>query len=244
MNNNTNDRNGPIQPERVLVITAHPDDPEFGSAGTVAGWAHNATRVTYVIVTNGSKGTDDPSITSQQLVEMRQEEQRAAAAILGVSEVVFLGYPDGEIYNTPELRRDLVRQIRLHRPELLITHDPTARIMRNEWINHPDHRAVGDTALDAVFPLARDRYNFPEHVEEGLQPHKVLDVFLIGTNEPNTWIDITETLELKIEALQQHRSQIKDPQELAQRMRQRAEDYAQDQPYKYAEPFRHIRLRR
>jgi LmbE family N-acetylglucosaminyl deacetylase len=146
------------------------------------------------------------------------------------------------VYNTPALRRDLVRQIRLHRPDLVVTHDPTARFIGNVWINHPDHRAVGDTALDAIFPLARDRLSFPEQEREGLAPHRVLHVLLTPTNEPNVWVDISETLDLKIAALLEHRSQIEDPDGLAARIRQRAQDYAQGTPYTYVERFRRIAL--
>jgi LmbE family N-acetylglucosaminyl deacetylase len=232
------------QLERVLFIVAHPDDPEFGAGGTVARWAREGVHVTYVIVTDGSKGSNNHEITSEELVRLRQAEQRAAAEILGVCEVVFLGYPDGEVYNTPALRRDLVRQIRLHRPDLVMTHDPTTRFVGDSYINHPDHRAVGDTALDAVFPLARDRFNFPEHEREGLAPHAVSDVLVRPTNEPNEWIDITDTIEFKIAALRAHRSQIGDPDALAERIRQRAQDYAEGTPYVYAERFRRITLRR
>ncbi len=200
--------------------------------------------MTYVIVTDGSKGSNDHDVTSEELVKIRQAEQRAAAKILGVSEVVFLGYPDGHVYNTPELRRDLVRQIRLHRPDLVLTHDPTTRFVDNSYINHPDHRAVGDTALDAVFPLARDRFNFPEHEREGLSPHAVLNVLVRPTNEPNQWIDISETIDVKIAALRKHRSQISDLEALAERVRQRARSYAEGTPYAYAERFRRITLRR
>jgi LmbE family N-acetylglucosaminyl deacetylase len=239
--------NSLASPQSVLVIFAHPDDPEFGTAGTIARWVRGGARVVYVIVTDGSKGSDDPAVTGEQMEQVREAEQLAAAKVLGVSEVVFLGYPDGEIYNTVELRRDLVRQIRLHRPEVVVTHDPTARfVIYNDRvrINHPDHRAVGDTALDAVFPLARDRLNFPEHEREGLAPHKVLDVFLTSTNEPNEWVDITETIEQKIAALWEHHSQIGDPQELAERIRERAREIAKDTPYTYAERFRRITLSR
>lgn len=227
-----------------MLIVAHPDDPEFGAGGTTARWTQAGTQVTYIIVTDGSKGTKDPQLTPEVLVKTRQAEQRAAAQILGVSEVVFLGYPDGDVFNTRALRADLVRQIRLHRPDLVVTHDPTSRFFNNSRINHPDHRAVGDTALDAIFPLARDRHNFPEHGEDGLAPHYVYDVLLMGSNEPDTWIDIEETLELKIAALRQHRSQIGDPEDLAERIRQRAGDYAEGTPYRYAERFRHLALRR
>ena len=231
-----------LEIQRVLYIAAHPDDPDFGAGGTTARWARNGTRVTYVVVTDGSKGSHDPGLAGKQLTQIRQAEQRAAAALLGVSEVVFLGYPDGEVYNTPALRRDLVRQIRLHRPDLVVTHDPTARFIGNVWINHPDHRAVGDTALDAIFPLARDRLSFPEQEHEGLTPHRVLHVLLTPTNEPNAWVDISETLDLKIAALLEHRSQIEDPDGLAARIRQRAQDYAQGTPYTYVERFRRISL--
>lgn len=233
-----------LQPERVLFIVAHPDDPDFGAGGTTARWARDGAQVTYVIVTDGSKGTNDPTLAGAELFQVRQTEQWAAARVLGVSEIVFLGYPDGEIFNTPELRRDLVRQIRIHRPDVVVTHDPTARFFGHNWINHPDHRAVGDAALDAIFPLARDRLSFPEHEREGLTPHTVLDIFLTSTNEPNEWVDITETLELKIAALREHRSQISDMEGLAERLRQRAQEYAEDKPYPYAERFRHITLRR
>jgi LmbE family N-acetylglucosaminyl deacetylase len=229
--------------KRVLFIVAHPDDPDFGAGGTTARWVCSGAQVTYVVVTDGAKGSQDPELDGDRLSQIRQAEQRAAAQMLGVSQVVFLGYPDGEVYNTPDLRRDLVRQIRLHRPDLVVTHDPTARFIGHTWINHPDHRAVGDTALDAVFPLARDRLNFPEHEREGLAPHKVLNVLLTPTNEPNEWVDISATLDLKISALWEHRSQIGDPKALAARIRQRAQDYAEGTPFVYAERFRRISLR-
>jgi LmbE family N-acetylglucosaminyl deacetylase len=232
------------QAERILFIVAHPDDPDFGAGGTTARWTANGARVTYVIVTDGSKGSSDPELHGTALARIRQAEQQAAAQVLGVSKVVFLGYPDGGVYNTPELRRDLVRQIRLYRPDVVVTHDPTSRFFENAWINHPDHRAVGDTALDAIFPLARDRLNFPEQEQAGLTPHRVLDVLLAGSNEPNEWVDISETLDLKIAALREHRSQIGDPEALTERVRQRAKDYAAGTNFRYAERFRHLKLRR
>lgn len=229
-------------PERVLVIAAHPDDPEFPAAGTIAAWAAQGARVTYVIVTDGSKGSSEPGMTSEQLVALREVEQRAAADVLGVAGVVFLGYEDGRVVNTTDLKRDLVHQIRVHRPDVLITHDPTARIINNTRINHPDHRAVGDAALDAVFPLARDRLNFPEDEAAGIQPFKVLDIFLTGTNEPNLTVDITATIELKITALCKHQSQIGDPEALETRMRDFAARSAEGTSFEYAERFRRVRL--
>ena len=229
-------------PSRVLVIVAHPDDPEFPAAGTLACWAKQGVNITYVIVTDGSKGSSEAGMTAEQLVQIRQSEQRAAAQALGNIEVVFLGYEDGRVVNSSELKRDLVRQIRLHRPDVLITHDPTARIINNARINHPDHREVGDAALDAVFPLARDRLNFPEHEAEGLEPHKVLDIFLTGTNEPNLTVDITSTIDLKIAALCEHRSQIGDQAELEKRMREFAARNAEGTSFQYAERFRRVQL--
>ncbi len=230
------------QPERVLLIVAHPDDPEFGAGGTIARWVQGGANVTFVIVTDGRKGTADNDMTPEKLVALREAEQRAAAAVLGVQNVVFLGQPDGEIQNTPALRELIVRQIRTHRPDVLITHDPTTRIFQNMALNHTDHRVVGDTVLDAVFPLARDRLNFPEHEAAGLEPHKVLDIFLQFTETPNYWVDISATMDQKIRALWEHKSQIGDPAELEERLRQRHSERAEQVSFEYAETFRRVRL--
>lgn len=237
------DNNYP-NPKKVLVVSAHPDDPDFGAAGTVVCWASQGAHVTYVIVTDGSKGSAEPDMTSQGLVQIREVEQRAAAAVLGVQEVVFMGFEDGRVSNTLELRKAIVRQIRLYRPDVLITHDPTTRILNNQYINHPDHRAVGDATLDAVFPLARDRLNFPEHEAEGLEPFNVLDLFLSFTNEPNLTVDITATVHLKIRALKEHASQIGDPQNLEDRIMERSARIAQGTSFQYAEQFRRVQLQR
>lgn len=232
------------KPQRVLVVVAHPDDPDFGAAGTVACWTQSKAEVTYLIVTDGSKGSSDPEMTSEKLVKIRQEEQKAAARVVGVEQVEFLGYPDGSTFNTPELRYDLTLQIRKHRPDLVITHDPTTRFFENRFLNHPDHRAVGDTLLDVVYPIARDRLNFPEHEEQGLQPHKVLDVFLTGSNEPNMWVDISDTMDLKIEALRQHKSQFDDLDALEKRVRDYSRIRAAKVSFEYAEVFRRVQLPR
>lgn len=229
-------------PARVLVILAHPDDPEFGAGGTIARLAAQGAEVHYVIVTDGSKGSEDVAFTHDTLFNTRQVEQRNAADILGVKDVTFLGFPDGQIYNNEDLREALVRQIRIHRPDLLITHDPTTRFVRGTRINHPDHRAVGDTALDAVFPLARDRLNFMQHEAEGLEAFKVLDIFLTGSNEPNFVVDISEVWDRKIQSILAHVSQIKDTEGLPVRMAEMAK--ANGQPYGFgaAEAFRRITL--
>lgn len=232
------------QPKRVLVVVAHPDDPDFGAAGTVARWTQEKVDVTYLIVTDGAKGSSDPEMTSEKLTQIRQKEQKAAAKVVGVRKVEFLGYPDGGTYNTPELRKDLTRKIREHRPDLVITHDPTSRFFENRFLNHPDHRAVGDTLLDVVYPIARDRLNYPEHEEEGLQPHKVLDVFLTGSNHPNMWVDIGETMDLKIQALRQHKSQFDDLDALEARVREFARERAGKVSFEYTEVFRRVQLPR
>jgi LmbE family N-acetylglucosaminyl deacetylase len=229
-------------PERVLVIAAHPDDPEFPAAGTLAAWTKAGADVRYVIVTDGSKGSSEPGMTSADLVAMRKEEQRSAADVLGVGEISFLGYEDGRVENNTALKRDLVREIRLHRPDVLITHDPTARIINNARLNHPDHRATGDAALDAVYPLARDRLNFPEHEAEGLEPYKVLDIFLTGSNDNNLTVDVTETIDLKLKALKEHKSQISDFEALETRMKEFAARNAEGTSFQFAEKFRRVRL--
>jgi len=231
-------------PKNVLVICAHPDDPDFGVAGTVAKWTSQGAKVTYVVVTDGSKGSPEPKMTKEKLIKLREEEQRKAADILGVDEVVFLGQPDGELRNTFKLQEMLVRLIRTYKPDVLVTHDPTARIVDNVYLNHNDHRVVGDAVLDSVFPLARDRLNFPEHEKEGLEPHKVLDIFLLFTNEPNYWVDITNTIDKKIAALKAHKSQIGDPDELEERIRDRARLRAKKVSFEYAEIFRRVQLQR
>lgn len=230
------------QPKRVLVISAHPDDAEFGAGGTIANWVMNGTVATYVIVTDGSKGSADPDMTSEKLVALRQKEQRAAAKVIGVSEVVFLGFPDGEIYNTPELREAITKQIRIFKPDIVITHDPTTRTLQNITINHPDHRAVGDTVLDVIYPIARDRLNYPEHETEGIEPHKVLDIFLVGSDKPTLWVDIDSTIDTKVAALREHKSQFEDMDDLEKRVRAYSRIRAQKVSFEYAETFRRIQL--
>lgn len=223
----------------VMGIFAHPDDPEFFCGGTFARWAAEGKRVIFVLATSGDKGSGDLTITSEQLAAIREDEERAAAARLGVEEVIFLRYPDGELQPTLDLRRQLTRLIRLKRPDIVVTNDPTARWYGTQYINHPDHRAIGDAALDAVFPAARDHLTFPEllHVE-GLAPHKVMTVYLCGTHEPNARIDVTAYLGAKIAALREHRSQIADMEEMERRQRANVDaEFVGDGP-RYTEAFR------
>ena len=193
-----------------MAIAAHPDDIEFTAAGTLAKWAACGTRVKYVLATRGDAGSHEPGITRDEVGELRTREQLAAARILGVADVAFLNYHDGEVECTLALRRDLVREIRRFRPDTVICFDPTRVFVGTGYINHPDHRAVAQAALDAISPAAAMPLVFSELAEEGLEPHRVREVLVISSNAPDTWIDITDTLDLKIEALRQHASQFTD----------------------------------
>ncbi len=230
-----------MAPERAMVIVAHPDDAEFLASGAVALWAREGTEVTYVIVTNGDKGSEDPSMTSEQLAALRREEQERAAASLGVKSVLFLGYEDGMLQPTLELRRDLARVIRTHRPHTVVTFDPTVRFITDNYPNHPDHRAAGDAALDAVFPAARDRLTFPELLEEGLEPHKVKEVWMGATTSPNHWVDIEPVLEQKIAALRMHESQLSQFP-LEEFIPEMSRGQAEGSPHTFAESYRRMVL--
>jgi LmbE family N-acetylglucosaminyl deacetylase len=205
----------PSGPKRVAVIFAHPDDAEFICAGTVARWVAEGHHVTYVLLTSGDKGSDDPAMTPQRLVATRTAEQRAACAVLGVQEVVFLGHEDAMLVPDLALRREMVRVIRRLRPDVVVCQDPTVRYVEQSYLNHPDHRAAGEATLDAVYPAARDRMTFPELLAEGLEPHKVREVYLAGAAAPDVAIDITDHMETKLAALRAHASQLGewDPRE-------------------------------
>jgi len=208
--------------DRVLVVFSHPDDAEFGAAATIAALATRGARVDYVVTTDGGKGTEDPAVTSAQLTAVREAEQRAAADLLGVSEIMHLGYPDGYLTPTLDLRRDIVRQIRRLRPDLLIAQNPARRMDGNPFIGHPDHLATGEATLAAVYPAARDRLNFPELLDEGLEPWKVRQVLVTGVERPNLWIDVAPHFDLGLRALFCHASQISDPVAVEERVRTRA----------------------
>ena len=231
-------------PERVLVVAAHPDDIEFGAAGTIARWIAEGASVRYLVVTRGDKGSDDPSTDPGRLAELREGEQRAAAAEVGVEGLDFLDEPDGQVLPTLQLRERLTRAIREQQPEVVMTHDPTVLFVNNEWVNHPDHRAVGQTAVDAVFPTARDPLNFREHIAGGLEPWKVAELYLWSTNEANQLVDIGETLEAKIRALSRHASQFRSFDEIARWVRRRSEELGERAGYRAAEGFRRVTLAR
>jgi LmbE family N-acetylglucosaminyl deacetylase len=227
-------------PKSAMVVVAHPDDAEFLAAGTVARWSKAGAHITYVVVTKGDKGSDDPAMTPSQLAEIRESEQREAGRILGVADFVFLGYPDGYLQPTLELRRDLARVIRTYRPEAVICYDPTNRFLTDTYVNHPDHRASGDATIDAVFPAARDRLTFPELLADGLEPHKVSQLWLAAPGQANIVIDIGETLDLKCQALLAHPSQLgEDVIEFATWL---ARWMAEGQDFEYGEAFRRFIL--
>lgn len=223
---------------RVMVVAAHPDDPEFLAGGTVARLAKEGREITYVIVTNGNKGSGDRGMTSEQLRPIRAEEQRRAARVLGVERVEFLGCEDGEVEDTRNLRRDVTREIRRWRPELIITLNPH-RTYSNFPGWHRDHRITGRVVLDCVYPLARDHLSFPELLPE-YEPHKVREVYLIQWEQPRLVIDITDTMELKLEAIRCHASQVGDFKTVEARMRNRAAALGKEKGYLFAEGFDHI----
>ncbi len=224
----------------VLCIAAHPDDNEFGVAGTVAKWAREGRAVVFCLVTSGSAGTNEHTPHNDGLVPIREKECWDAAKILGVSDIVFLRYQDGVVEPTLGLRRDLTRVIRKVKPDIVISGDPTVRWYGHGYLNHPDHRAVGSASLDAIFPSAETRYIFPELLAEGLEPHKVREVFINFGNPPDTWIDIGETIELKCAALKAHVSQIGPGEWIDKMMREWAEREGEGTGIKYSESYRRM----
>jgi LmbE family N-acetylglucosaminyl deacetylase len=231
-------------PDRVLVVAAHPDDIEFGAAGTVARWVDEGAEIRYLLVTRGDKGSDDASADPGQLGARREQEQRAAAAEIGVRGVDFLEEPDGQVEPSLRLRERITYAIRAFRPEVVMGHDPTVLFVNNEWVNHPDHRAVGTVTVDAVFPTARDPLNFREHLEAGLQPWKVAELFLWSTNEANQIVDISDTLDRKLAALACHASQFHEFGSTERWLRRRAEELGERAGYRAAEGFRRVMLAR
>lgn len=231
-------------PDRVLVVAAHPDDIEFGAAGTVARWASEGAEVRYLVVTRGDKGSDDPDTDIGVLTRLREAEQRAAAAELGVQGVDFLDEPDGQVEPSLALRERITYAIRVFRPEVVMTHDPTVLFVNNEWVNHPDHRAVGQVAVDAVFPTARDPLNFRQHLDEGLEAWKVAELYLWSTNEANQLVDIGATIERKIAALAHHASQFRHFDDVGRWVRRRSEELGERAGYRAAEGFRRVTLAR
>jgi LmbE family N-acetylglucosaminyl deacetylase len=192
--------------ERALVITAHPDDVDYGAAGTIATWTRAGIEVRYVIATSGDAGGFDDDFPRAEMAALREREQRDAAAAVGVTEVTFLHYPDGQVYPTLELRRDLSREIRRFKPQRVLTQSPEINWERI-YASHPDHRAVGEAALNAVYPDARNPYTFPELREAGFEAWTVPELWMMAGTQPNHYVDVTDTLDAKIAALRAHKSQ-------------------------------------
>ena len=207
------------QIERVLVVTAHPDDVDFGAAGSIAGWTDRGIEVTYCIVTDGDAGGFDPSVPRSAIAGIRRQEQTAAAKEVGVRDLVFLGYPDGQLVATLELRKAISRVIRQVRPQRVLLQCPERNFARI-YASHPDHLAAGEAALCAVYPDARNPFTFTDLLDvEGLEPWAVSEVWMMGGPNPDTSVDVTAQLERKIAALQCHVSQHTDPDGVAERVR-------------------------
>ncbi len=227
---------------RVMVVVAHPDDAEFGCGGSVARWAKEGKEVTYVILTNGDKGSGDRTMTSERLAKIREEEQRNAALTLGVRRVQFLGYPDGELEDTREVRSAVTAEIRRWRPDLLVTQNPFRTT--NLYASHRDHRTAASVALDCVYPLARDHLSFPELLAQGLEPHKVREVYLMWWEKPEVVVDISDTMNLKLKALACHASQMGNFAAVEARVREWAAERGKPKGFAYAETFNRIVLPR
>lgn len=222
-----------------MLVVAHPDDSEFSSAGTVARLKDAGKRVVLVQVTSGDKGSPDLDADSAELARTREAEMLEAARRLGMDEVVFLRCEDGALMPDLDLREKIVRMIRTHKPDVIITHDPF-----RPYALHPDHRAVGLASTDAVYPTARDPLNFPEHLREGLQPHKTAEIWYFGPEHPDKVIDITETFDRKMDALRAHETQVGTAEELEERMRDRARELAEGHPFELGEAFKVVHMRR
>lgn len=230
-------------PQNILVVLAHPDDPEFFCGATLARWTRAGHRVTYQLLTCGDKGFNDSTpadMTPDALCAIRHKEQQAAAAVIGAQAVHFLDRPDGYLVPDLDLRREIVRVIRREKPDILVTCDPQ-NLFATYGINHPDHRACGQAVLDAVFPAAGSAVYFPELLNEGLQPHMPKEVWCSLTSQPNVVLDVTETWPIKLEALLNHKTQIGDVEKFKERMRSRRAEDSTDENPRYEEKFRVVR---
>lgn len=230
--------NSPYIPKSFLAVFAHPDDIEFSCAGTMAKWVKAGSRGAYVLVTSGDVGIATEGMTNEKAAEIREAEQTAAANAVGVTDVTYFRVGDGTVENNLALRKRIVREIRRFQPEVVVTGDPTIVFNPGGGINHPDHRAVGMAAVDAVYPATGQPNLFQELEEEGLKAHKVRKMFIVSWSSGDTLVDITQTIDLKLDALSKHESQIGHIEGLLDRMRQRAADLATGVDYEYAEKFR------
>lgn len=228
-------------PESAMVVAAHPDDIEYICAGTAARWVRNGARLAYVICTDGDVGISEPGMSRARAAEIRQAEQRQAAETIGVNDVVFLGEPDGLLQPSLDLRKKIVREIRRFRPEVVICQDPTHLWAGDDYINHPDHRAAAYAALDAVFPAAGQPLLFQELEKEGLNAHKVRKVYAVTWDKPDSYVNIEETIDMKISALKAHKSQV-NGSDAEKYLRQMGAELAKGKEMAYAEAFHVVTL--
>ncbi len=230
-------------PQKILVILAHPDDPDFFCGATLARWVMAGHEIRYFLLTCGNKG-GKIDLNPDEICRIRHEEQNQAAAIIGVKSIRFLDWEDGSIVPSLDLRREVVREIRQTRPDILVTCDPTYLFVGEWYLNHPDHRYTGQVVLDAAFPAAGNSHYFPELLkEEGLEPHTPREIWISLTGNPTVTLNVTDTWEKKIQALKEHKSQIGDPAKLEERMHSRhTEDSTEEKP-RYEEKFRVIKYR-
>ncbi len=233
----------PLHPKVILGVAAHPDDLDVGAGGALAYFASQGAEIHYLILTNGGSGSDDPLMTSAELVEIRHKEQQTALEIIGGTSITFLDTPDGELEVSLQLKKEIVKVIRRVKPDTVITLDPTVIYSaQNGTINHPDHRAAGQATLDAVFPLARDRLSFPELYEQGYQPHKVATVLLINFSTGNFSVDTTNTFDKKIQAIEAHTSQFAN-QSVSTWVRELAVEQGKTAGHELAESFVRVDVR-
>ena len=224
-----------------MVVFAHADDAEWGCSGTIAKWCAEGWEVVYVVCTDGSKGSSDPEMTRQSLAKIREQEQRNAGNVLGLKDVVFLEYEDSMLEPSLELRRDITRQIRRYKPDVVICETPMRRLSHNGYLGHPDHMAAGEAALAAVFPSARDRLTFPELLDEGLEPHNVREVWVMEHDEPDQFVDVTSYMDVAIKALEQHETQV-NSDNVGAHMKYWRGRTGEKAGFQYAEAFRRFQL--
>ena len=228
--------------QRAMVVVAHPDDAEWGCAGTVAKWCAEGWEVVYVLCTDGSKGSEDPEMTSGRLVEIRKQEQLDAGKVLGLKDIVFLGYEDSMLEPTLDLRRDIAREIRRHRPDVLICMNPVRSVDGEGYLGHPDHFASGEAALSAVFPSSRDRLTFPELLREGLEPHKVKEVWMMFHGDTaDKFVDVSAYMDTAVDALKAHQTQVSE-EDAEVDMRQWRNSTGKKVGFEFAEAFKVFQL--
>ncbi len=234
-------------PKKILAVGAHPDDIDIGCSGSIAKWVKEGAQVFYLVLTDGSKGSEDPKMPNQELIKVRQTEQRKAADLLGVKQVFFLDFVDGELENTPALRKQIVKIIRQIKPTTVICWDPTLYYDEGRmFVNHPDHRISGEATIDCVYPFARNARTFPELLDEGLEPHVVEELLIMNFSKANYFVDITSTIDKKLEALACHKSQFSDIKKFTEMIREMNKKAGQKAKPKvaYAEGFIRITLRK